>query len=375
MVQTIFFIHKPHDNLLSRGQYAYEIVFLCHNLTYLYMTDNYKKKSFWRKPEGVTGAIFLIVGLVLGGTLIAKSIAGIVAFASTPVGLGVTLGVLGMIIFMALDNKARTLLSYMYKSAMRWITGIFVQIDPIGILKSYIQDLKGNLKKMRKQIGMLRGQMHKLKEMIVNNQKEIKTNMLLASKAKETQQKSVMILKSRKAGRLKESNMKLDDLYKRMEVLYRVLSKMYENSFILAEDIEDQVKLKEQERKAMLAGHSAMKSAMSIIKGDSDKKAMFDQALEVIADDVSSKVGEMERFMEMSENFMSSIDLQNGIFEEKGMQMLEDWEKKSTSLLLGESKEDLISNANDEGNILDLNQPIAQPQKADRSNQYDNFFE
>lgn len=339
------------------------------------MTDNYKKKSFWKKPEGITGAIFLIGGLILAGSLISKSIAGIYVFASTPLGLGVTLGILGVIIFMALDNKARTLISYMYKSTMRWITGLFVQIDPIGILKSYIDDLKGNLKKMRKQIGMLRGQMHKLKEMIINNQKEIQTNMKLASKAKETQQKSVMILKSRKAGRLKESNMKLDDLYKRMEVLYRVLSKMYENSAILAEDIEDQVKLKEQERKAMLAGHSAMKSAMSIIKGDSDKKAMFDQALEAIADDVSSKVGEMERFMEMSESFMSSIDLQNGIFEEKGMQMLEEWETKSTSLLLGESKDDLISMANNDGDVLDLNEPIAEPMKANRKNQYDNFFD
>jgi len=339
------------------------------------MTDNYKKKSFWKKPEGVTGAIFLILGLILGGTLISNSIAALINFAQTNLGLGVILASLGLIIFMALDNKARTLISYIYKSTMRWITGIFVQIDPIGILKSYIQDLKGNLKKMRKQIGMLRGQMHKLKEMIVNNQRDIKKNMELASKAKQSAQKSVMILKSRKAGRLKESNMKLDDLYKRMEVLYRVLSKMYENSAILAEDIEDQVKLKEQERKAMLAGHSAMKSAMSIIKGDSDKKAMFDQALEAIADDVSSKVGEMERFMEMSESFMSSIDLQNGIFEEKGMAMLEEWENKSTSLLLGETKDDLISSANDDGDILDLNQPIAQPQKADRSNQYDNFFD
>lgn len=46
---------------------------------------------------------------------------------------------------------------------------------------------------------------------------------------------------------------------------------------------------------------------MSVIKGDPDKKAMFDAALEAIADDVSNKVGEMERFMELSRNFMQSI--------------------------------------------------------------------
>ena len=46
---------------------------------------------------------------------------------------------------------------------------------------------------------------------------------------------------------------------------------------------------------------------------------MFEAALEAVANDVSEKVGEMERFMEMSENFMASIDLRNGIFEEAGL--------------------------------------------------------
>ena len=334
-----------------------------------------KSKSFWTRPEGITGAIFLMAGVFLLTRLVMGSIGALVAAFSTPLGMAAMLGALGVIFFIALDGKARNLVWYMYKSVMRWITGIFVQIDPIGILKSYVSELQSNLRKMRKQINRLRGQMQKLKEMIVNNQKAIQTNMQLASKARKSNKEAVMILKSRKAGRLKESNMKLEDLYNRMEVLYRVLKKMYENSAILAEDIDDQVKLKEQERKAILAGHSAMKSAMSIIKGDADKRAMFDQALEAIADDVSMKVGEMERFMEMSESFMSSIDLQNGIFEEKGLKMLEEWEKKSTSLLLGTEKADLISKAHDDSDVLDLDQAVKQPEKLGRSNQYDNFFD
>lgn len=114
-----------------------------------------------------------------------------------------------------------------------------------------------------------------------------------------------------------------------MEILYRVLTKMYENSEIMMEDIKDQVSVKEQERNAIRASHSAMKSAMSIISGDKDQRAMFDQALEAIADDVSAKMGEMERFMEMSSNFMDSVDLQNGVFEEEGLKMLEMWEKRA----------------------------------------------
>ena len=152
-----------------------------------------------------------------------------------------------------------------------------------------------------------------------------------------------------------------------MSILYRVLTKMYSNSEILLEDTKDQVKMKEEERKAIRASHSAMKSAMSIISGNADKRAMFDQALEVIADDVAMKVGEMERFMEMSSSFMDSVDLQNGVFEEQGLQMLEEWEKNSTLMLMGGSKEEK----------LDLNAPVKQQETRSASGKsgYDNLFE
>jgi TolA-binding protein len=338
------------------------------------MTE-YKGKSFWKRPEGVTGALFLALAIFGGGYLVLTSIASIVAFVMTTLGAFISLMVLGTILFMALDGKSRALFGYMYKSAMRWITGIFVQIDPIGILKSYVEDLKSNLTKMNRQIAQLRGQMHKLKEIILNNKKEISSNLTMANQASEVNKKAQMLLKSRKAGRLQDSNLKLEDLYSKMEVLYRVLSKMYENSEILVEDIQDQVMVKDQERKAILASNSAMKSAMSVIKGDPDKKAMFDAALESIADDVSQKVGEMERFMEVSQGFMQSIDLQNGVFEEEGLKMLEKWENESVSLLLGGEKEHLILKSNDENDVLDLNAPLAHPEKVGRINQYDNLFE
>jgi hypothetical protein len=264
----------------------------------------------------------------------------------------------------------------MYKSVMRSITSIFVKLDPIAILKGYVNDLKENLRKMNRQISMLRGQMHKLQELILNNRKEIQSNLTLASQAKETDKQAVLILKSRKAGRLKESNIKLEDLYKKMEILYRVLGKMYENSEVMLEDIEDQVEIKEQERIAIHASHSAMKSAMSIISGDKDKRMVFDMALEAIADDVGNKVGEMERFMDMSENFMKSVDLQNGIFEEEGLKMLEKWEKEGVSSILGDEKQNLLKQADDDNNVLDLNAPIARPEKVEnRKNQYDSFFD
>lgn len=337
------------------------------------MAKKAKSRSFWNKPEGVTGMVFIGAGLALAGYLAVNIGIGLIGFFTAGVGMYIGLAVLGLLIFFAIDSRSRKLLSYMFKSAMRWITGIFVQMDPIGVLKSYVEDLKYNLKKMTRQMGALRTQKHALMEMVHNNREQIKANIKLAGAARDSKDEAVMILKSRKAGRLKESNVKLEDLLKQMEVMHRVLKKMRENSMVLAEDIEDQVSIKEQERKAIMASHSAMKSAMNIIRGDNDKREMFDQALDVIADDVSNKVGEMEKFMDMSEDFMQSIDIQNGIFEEKGLAMLEKWEKESTSLLLGDAKQDILEEVLDGDDTLELKQK----EKLSRStnNEYDDYFD
>jgi predicted nucleic acid-binding Zn-ribbon protein len=332
-----------------------------------------KPKGFWERPEGTTGMVFLAAIIFGGGFLLYKALPFLIKLAENTLYFSFLMAALAGIVYVILDPKMRNLVSYMYKSVMRWITGVFVQIDPIGILKNYVDDLKNNLSKMNQQLARLKGQMVELNRMIQKNKSDIQNNLSLANKAKEVSNQAVMVLKARKAGRLQDSNMKFDDLYKKMEILYRVLSKMYSNSEIMLEDIQDQIVVKEAERKAIRMSHSAMKSAMSILTGDPDKRAMFDQAMDAITNDVSVKVGEMERFMEMSGNLMNSIDLQNGVFEEEGIAMLDKWEKEGISLILGDDKQKILNAANNDSQILDLNTPI----KIERpsGNQYDKLFE
>lgn len=333
--------------------------------------SEFKKKSFWKRPEGVTGAIFLGALIVGGGYLLAVNMGAILALVQNTLYLAILLAVLAAVVYMILDPRMRNLIWYMYKSIMRKVTGVFVQVDPIGILKSYVEDLSGNLVKMRKQIGVLRGQMRKLQTLVEENTRTIEEQMKMASAAKEKGMDSQVVLATRKAARLRDSNEKYSSLLNRMDVMYRILKKMHQNSEILLEDTKDQVQLKEQERKAIRTSHSAMKSAMSVMSGDPDKRAMFDAAMEAITDDVANKVGEMERFMEMSSNVMNSIDLQQGIFEDEGLKMLEQWEKESTLMLMdGDSSK---------SDTLNLDSPVAEPEKRKSGGSskegYDTFFD
>ena len=291
-----------------------------------------EKKSFWQRPEGITGTVFMIGLLVGGGLLLNSLLPVLIALASNTLYLAGMLAALAAVVYVVLDPKMRNLVWYLYQSVMRWITGIFVKIDPISILKSYIEDLEDTLRKMSRQIGALRGQMRQLKGTMDANAADIQKNMTVAEQAKKKSDEKNLTLAARKAARLQEANAKYNVLYTRMEVLYRILNKMYENSEIVLEDTKDQVTVKEQEYKAIHASHSAIRSAMSIVSGDPDQRALFDRALETLADDVSNKVGEMERFMDTSRNLMDSIDLQNGVFEDEGLRLLEKWEKESPLL-------------------------------------------
>jgi hypothetical protein len=329
-------------------------------------TTDFKPKTFWQKPEGVTGLIFM-AGIVLGGGyLLYKALPTLITLASNMLYLSLILVALAAVIYMVLDPRMRNLIWFAYKSVMRAITGWFVEIDPIGILKSYVESLENNLGKMSKQIGILKGQKRQMTQLMDSNKQEIESNMKLAEQAKKQGQESQIVLFTRKAARLQESNEKYSVLTNKIELLERVLNKMYENSGVLLEDTKDQVKVKEQERKAIRTSHSAMRSAMSVLTGDPDKRAMFEMAMESINNDVANKVGEMERFMDMSSNIMNSIDLQNGVFEEEGMKMLEEWEKSSPLLSLDMGKK---------GETLQLkNLPEADKQSSGESTDYDNLF-
>lgn len=334
-----------------------------------------KQRSFLERPEGKTGTFFGIAILAALGYGLYTFLPLLITLAANTITLVAMLGVLAAIVYVVLDPKFRNLIWYMYQSVMRWITGIFVQIDPIGIIESYMEDLKNNLQKMAKQIANLKGQMRKLQDVMTENKDTMEKSILLANRAKEKGKDSMMVLKARKAGRLQESNLKLNDLYKKMEVMYRVLTRMYETSQVLLEDITDEVQLKKRESEAIKASHTAMKSAMAIISGDKDRKQMFDQAMEAIADDVGRKVGEMERFMEISESFIDSVDLQNGIYEEKGLEMLEKWEKEGVSFLLGDEKNNILKDINTSNSkTIDLDAPVNTPNKEGRTNQYSDLF-
>lgn len=304
---------------------------------------NFKPKSFWERPEGTTGMIVGVGLAIVGAYGLVHALPWLITLFENTLHLALLALALFGLAWLVFDRRVWALGGYMYRSVMRWITGLFIQIDPIGILRSYAEDMRKALGRMDRQIANLRGQMRQLQNTMQSNESEMGKALQMAGVARQQDRKGVVVLKSRQAGRLRESNLTLQALYAKMETLYRVLLKMHESSALLVEDIEAEVDVKSRERAAIQASHSAFKQAMKIVRGDGDKKALFDQTLEYLAEDYGQKLGEIEHFVTMSASFIDTVDLQNGVYEEEALRMIEIWERNDESLLLGSSKRELVS--------------------------------
>lgn len=311
------------------------------------MDDNqFKPKSFWERPEGTTGMMVVGAG-VLSLYWIGPFLMGLFATAITLLGQAITITILGAVLFgiiMILTNKKfQTLISYGFKSVMRRITGAFIEIDPIGIMKSYIEDLKGKRETMQVSIGKLRGQIQVCEKQVNVNDSEYERQMATFKVARDKQMASAATVASRQAGRLEKLNKEsLKPLLLQMQVHLKALNKYYEVTGTVIDDLGNEVKAQEMQRKMITESYSAMSTAKKILMGGTDQRELFDQAMEYVVNDYGMKMGEIENFIENSKGFVEGLDLQNGVYEADALAKLQEWENKADSILLGNSKAQML---------------------------------
>lgn len=327
-------------------------------------------KSFWDKPEGKTGLLFIgigVIALLFFGNVIAPFLIAALQNTLHAMVLG---GIVLAIVTLAMNQKFRFLIGNMFKSIMRFITGMFITIDPIGILKNYIEVMEKKIQGIENNILKLTGQKRNIYENIQRSREEAENHMRMASAAKNQGKNEEAVLYARKGARAKESADNFEVIHKKMELLYNVLDRMKKSVNFLLEDTKDEVRVKEIEYKSIKAAHKAMSSAQDLINGSSERE-LFEQSMEHLATDIGQKLGEMDRFMDLSEQFMSGVDIQNGAWDEKGLEMLTAWENESTLIDYADKK--ALPQASPSANsMLQGNSQAATV--AAKSNSFDSLF-
>ena len=306
------------------------------------VSGNYKPRQFWERPEGVTGQIVAVGAIAGGGYLLYQVLPMIITLLQNTI-YAALLGAVAIAIgYVITDRRFWRLGSYLYQSLMRKITQVFVEIDPIGIMQNYVVDLEKKLTNMGARIASLSGMIRACQEEIRKNENIKNASLMLMREASKAGKTIVIAEESRQAGRMQEANITYQDLLSKMQLLYTVLVKYQDISQFLIKDIRREIDVKKRRKQMTDAAWSAIASARSIINGDPDSRAMFDMANEYLANDYAMKIGEIEDFVRMSDSFVSTVDLQNGVYEANAMKMIEEWERRGDSILLGADAKRLI---------------------------------
>ena len=323
-------------------------------------------KSFWQKPEGKVGIVLSALFLGAGFLLFwAKVLPFLLAIASNTIALAGMLIVLGLIVFPFTQSDIRLRMSVAYKLFLKKLAGSIIKTDPVEVLKITISKGEERLETFEEQRSKLKQVLSNLKRKVNEYSTQAKESMLAAQQAQKQQVKSQVFLNTQQAGRLQGAAVELSEVSARLQTLYVVISKIYENAKTLLIDKKQAVTLLEDKWTAIKAAYGAMASAMKALNGDKDERALFEENVDFINNDLGMKIGEIEYMLDASETIMDNIDIRNGMFQDKGMKMLEDFEKKADSWLLGEATPQ-YTKTNEAGQIVSDN--------AERPNQFSNLF-
>lgn len=304
-------------------------------------TTNPGGKSFWAltntAPESIAGKALLLAGGTAAAyyvvpvlTSIAWSLASLIGAALTITVGATALFALGAII---IDGRLVKLLDYGYRLVVRGLLGFFITLDPIGIMKNYLQDVNKTIATFAEKISDLRKAINKAREDRNTFQQEYEEAMSMVSAAKKLNPADPVInTESNKANRRHRSIQELDKLIAQMEAILGILERYFAKSKAYRDDLKDTIDFEARRRAAMKSAASAFSAARRILSGNDVGAEFYDAALEATQQQVAGMIGEMQQWVFESQDILKTFELQEAAAVERALKRLEEQEHGSKVL-------------------------------------------
>jgi hypothetical protein len=273
-----------------------------------------KAKGIFDQKGGTLGMVLLAIGVIF----FLIKLPAIVSFVDSLFHLIITCVATAGILYLLFDKKIRKVVGTLYMMGIRYLMGCIIKMNPIAILEDTIIKMYKTIQNGEQQMGKLNGNRMKLKEKINSRKKELEDCLNKKTIAEKQQKKEVMILEDRQSVRLVNLIKEYMSLYESTEEWYKNLSRLVEFAKLNAQDAENEVAIQKERYEIIRASHNAFRSAMSIIKGDPDELALYNQAFQYVNDDIMEKVGEMDRVINSTGGMMDKMDIEKEVFAIKG---------------------------------------------------------
>lgn len=320
--------------------------------------------NFWSRPEGRAG---LLVNLGLGAVIFwywAKILPFLLGvFEDT-----IKLGVMAAIIAIVLYPDTRRLLWFGYKSLMRTITKMFVDIDAIGVLKSLIGKAKKRKKDFEDAIGEIRSQRQRLSEQLKATKTEFNRSMSALETATTMQNdrnaekvrtaERMVQLESKQSKRMKMLLEEQTGFMEKYDVIVAILVRYAEVCADMILDMDRDIKFRKQQQDQSRSFRKGMRAVNGIMRGSPDDEEMRDLAIESLEEEYGGAMGEVENVLALTKDVIMRADFNDAEAINDATKRLAEWKNQNAGVTLSKSgvnKGNLIADAERAaGVVLDI---------------------
>ncbi len=214
-----------------------------------------------------------------------------------------------VLLFMAaclMDPKKRCW--YLFRAIIRWLTSMFINLDPIGIRKSYVERVQAKYEQFTKAVDTLRGQLIGTRRKAAINAKELADQSSLfqaAAKRNDTRAETLLAKDIRRKETLRDQyTNSIESLAKSEKIVVR-----YQE--ICADTITDMqadIKFREEQMALTQATRGITGGIKAILKGLPEKD-MYDEAGDVLDNQYDATLGAFDNVLDMTKDILTSADL------------------------------------------------------------------
>ena len=318
-------------------------------------TPDYKAlaKSYWATPQGKTGMIVIAASLAALAGFVIYDLDAIIQYANN-IAVDTTHLIINALVLAALtspiwepDIRRMTVMGF--KLFTRALTGIFITIDPIGILRETIQEFKKRLIVLDKGLAGLAGSKRALEADIDSAKEEVsKASSLIDVYGEEiariqalktpTQEQMLKLgrLKMGKQGAFEDIGMKkgyIDQEQKLLDMtndLYFNMSQIRDLAEYNVQHLSDKVDFAEKKRRSITQANNSLAAAMGIMKGDPREVEMFDRTLDYLNVEATNTLGAIDDFNRWAERSLTDKQIQSGVAAREGEKIFAAMKEKLT---------------------------------------------
>jgi hypothetical protein len=284
-------------------------------------------RTFWQRPEGkVGGGIMAGLGVAVAWAFV-HFLPALIQIAENTLYLAGLVGALALLYFTVFVwDRPRTLLFYGLQMISRWVTGNFVELDPVAILKSFVRQMEKRREVIRDRLGRIVGVRRMVEAKIARSEKERQDALRLAKAAQGSGDEDGLNAHAEIAARRVRDIEEYRAMQDQMMNIEKLLQRVLRRADFHIQTAQDEANQLADKHTITGAVASATAAAQGIF-GDTDLAEVRDMAAERIRDDYEKRLGELQTLIDLTD-FDHAVDLNQMAFRQEGLTQLAEAEKK-----------------------------------------------